>query len=311
MDKQSKILIIGHSDIVENSLTEHLIRKDYKDVISSSEMKLDLFHQGKVEKFFEDNKPEYVFLGSSRSGGIEANQKYAAEFMYSNLTIQNHVIHSAYRFGVKKLLFFSSSCVYPKDCPQPIREEYLLTGPLEPTSEPYAVAKIAGIRMCQAYKRQHGLNAIVMIPATIYGPGSDFDPRTAHVLGALVGKFRQAVKEGRHSAELWGSGRARREFIYVDDFVSAAMFLMENYDGEGIVNAGSGTDMTIRELAEYISRMSGFRGSIAFNASMPDGAMQKLLDSERINSLGWKASIPLEEGIARTVEWYDEQMSGN
>src|SRR3989338_7213126 len=175
MDKQSKILIIGHSDIVENSLTEHLIRKDYKDVISSSEMKLDLFHQGRVEKFFEDNKPEYVFLGSSRSGGIEANQKYAAEFMYSNLTIQNHVIHSAYRFGVKKLLFFSSSCVYPKDCPQPIKEEYLLTGPLEPTSEPYAVAKIAGIKMCQAYNRQYKTNFIAAVPANVYGINGRFD----------------------------------------------------------------------------------------------------------------------------------------
>ena len=309
MNKQSKILIVGHNDVIENSLTGYLTKNGYSDVLSASEMKLDLFHQGHVERFFENNRPEYVFLGSSRSGGIEANQQYAAEFMYSNLTIQNHVIHSAYRFGVKKLLFFSSSCVYPRDCPQPVKEDYLLIGPLEPTSESYAVAKIAGIKMCQAYKRQHGFNAIVMIPATIYGPGSDFDPRTAHVLGALMGKFYAAAQEGRESVELLGTGRPRREFIYAEDFVEAAMFLMENYDGNAIVNAGTGTDVTIRELAERIAKACGFKGRMAFDATKPDGAMQKLLDSERINTLGWKARITLEEGLARTYQWYKKQAS--
>ncbi len=310
MDKESKILIVGHGGIIENSLTAHLQNNGFARVSSSSKTSLNVFDQQEVQKFFTEQKPEYVFLASTRSGGIEANQKYAAEFIHSNLMSQNNIIHAAYENGVRKLLFLSSSCIYPKESPQPIKEEYLLGGPLEPTSEPYAMAKIAGIKMCQAYRQQYRFNAIVMIPATIYGPGSDVDIRTSHVLGALLGKFYDAVKNNEAEVVVWGTGKPRREFLFVEDFIEAALFLMEKYDDSGIINAGYGSDVSIKELAGLIAKQLGFKGKVVFNDAMSDGAMQKLLDNTRISNLGWKAKVKLEEGIEKTYQWY-EQLNQN
>jgi len=304
MNKDSKILVVGHNDVTEKSLTDHFAANHFTRVFSSSAIALNTAIQPAVYDFFAEHKPEYVFLASTRSGGIEANQRQAAEFIYHNLESQNNIVYAAWKFGVKKLLYFASSCVYPKECSQPIKPEYLLTGELEQTSEPYAVAKIAGIKLCQAYRRQYGLNAIVAIPATIYGPGGDTNPATAHVLGALLGKFIDAVKNNRPEVVLWGTGAPRREFLHADDFVAACFFLMERYQGEEIMHIGSGTDVTIKELAETIQRVCGYKGRIVFDASKPDGALRKLLDSSRLTQLGWRPKVSLEEGIKRTYERY-------
>lgn len=310
MNKDARILIVGHDDIIERSLTGYLRANGFGRVVSSSAMAMDTVIQPSVYDFFAQHRPEYIFLTSTRSGGIEANQKQAAEFIYHNLESQNNVVYAAWKFGVKKLLYVGSSCVYPKDCAQPIKPEYLLTGALEETSTPYAVAKIAGIKLCQAYHRQYGLNAVVTIPATVYGPGIDTDLTTAHVMGALIGKFADALKSGTRQVNVWGSGKPRREFLYAEDFAAAAMFLMERYDGEDIVHIGSGDDVTIQELAEVIKSISGFQGDIAFDAAKPDGAMKKLLDSSFIERLGWKPKVTLEEGIRATYAWYTGQEQG-
>jgi len=302
MHSDSKILIVGHDDILEKSLSDYFAANRFTRVFSSSAAALNTAIQPAVYDFFAERRPEYVFLTSTRSGGIEANQKQAAEFIYHNLESQNNIVYAARKFGTKKLLFLASSCVYPKGCPQPMREEHLLTGPLEKISEAYAVAKIAGIKLCQAYRRQYGLNAIVAIPATIYGPGSDTDPATAHVLGALLGKFIDAAKNNRPEVVLWGTGAPRREFLCADDFVAACIFLMERYQGEEIMHIGSGSDVTIKELAEMIRRICGYKGKIVFDASKPDGAMRKLLDNSRLTQLGWRPRVSLEEGIKRTYE---------
>ncbi len=304
MDKKSKILIVGHDDIIEKSLSGYFAARGYGDVFSSSRLKLDVFDQGAVFRFFKSEKPRYVFLSSSRSGGITANQKYPAEFIYSNLESQNNIIHASYKYGVKKLVFFAGSCVYPKQCPQPIKEEFLLTGSLEPTSEAYSIAKIAGIKFCQAYRKQYGFNAIVAVPATIYGPGSDADIETAHVMGALIGKFARAVVRKEKDVVVWGTGKARREFIFTDDFVRAAIFLMEKYNGSEMINLGCGSDVSIKELAAIIARISGFKGKIVFDKTKPDGAMRKLLGNSRIKKLGWRAKVSLEEGIQKTYECF-------
>ena len=304
MDKNAKILIIGHNDIIEKSLTDHFAANHFTRVFSSSAIALNTAIQPAVYDFFAGHKPEYVFLTSTRSGGIEANQKQPAEFIYHNLESQNNVVYAARKFGVKKLLFLASSCVYPKGCPQPMKEEYLLTGALEKTSEAYAVAKIAGIKLCQAYRRQYGLNAIAAIPATIYGPGSDTDPATAHVLGALLGKFIDAVKNDSPEVVIWGTGAPRREFLFADDFVAACLFLMERYEGDGVMHIGCGSDVTIKELAEMIQLACGFKGKIVFDAAKPDGVLRKLLDSSRLTQMGWRPKISLEEGIKRTYEAY-------
>lgn len=304
MHSDSKILIVGHNDIIEKSLTNHFAANRFTRVFSSSAIALNTAIQPTVYDFFAEHKPEYVFLTSTRSGGIEANQKQAAEFIYHNLESQNNIVYAARKFGTKKLLFLASSCVYPKECPQPMKEEYLLTGALEKTSEPYAVAKIAGIKLCQASRRQYGLSAIVAIPATIYGPGSDTNLATAHVLGALLGKFIDAVKNNSPEVVVWGTGAPRREFLYVDDFVAACLFLMERYEGEEIMHIGPGTDVTIKELAEMIQRICGYKGRIVFDASKADGAMRKLLDSSQLTQAGWRPRTSLEEGIRRTCEHY-------
>ena len=304
MHSDSKILVVGHNDIIDKSLTDHFAANHFTRVFSSSATALNTTIQPAVYDFFAEHKPDYIFLTPTRSGGIEANQRQAAEFIYHNLESQNNVVYAARKFGVKKLLFLAGSCVYPKECPQPMKEEYLLTGALEKTSEAYAVAKIAGIKLCQAYRRQYGLNAIVVIPATIYGPGSDTDPATAHVLGALLGKFIAAVRNNSPEVALWGTGAPRREFLCADDFVAACLFLMERYEGEGIMHIGSGSDVTIRELAEMIARISGYKGRIVFDASKPDGTMRKLLDSGHLAQMGWRPRVSLEEGIRKTYEAY-------
>lgn len=304
MNKDSKILIVGHNDIIENSLYQHFKTNGYKNVFSSSAIGLNTTVQPSVYDFFQTNRPEYVFLGSVQSGGIEANIKHGAEFIYHNCESQNNIIYAAWKFGVRKLVYFAGSCVYPKVCPQPMKEEYLLTSELEKTSEAYAVAKIAGIKMCQAFKKQYGFNAVVSIPATVYGPGSDTDIETAHVIGALIGKFAEAIKNNQKEVTVWGSGNPRREFMYADDFVDAAVFLMEKYDGEDIINTGCGSDVSIKELAQAIGRVSGFKGNIVFDKTKPDGTMLKLMDNGRITRLGWKGKSKLEDGIEKTYKWY-------
>ena len=304
MHLDSKIFIVGHNDSIENSLKGYFKVQGFRHVISNTQDRIDVLNPVSVENFFKKFKPAYVFLGSIRSGGIAANQKYPAEFIYENSQVQNLVIQAACQYKVKKLLYFSSSCTYPKDAKQPIKESSLLTGPLEPTSEAYAVAKIAGTKMCQAYRAQYGLNAVVAVPATLYGPGSDIDIENAHVLGALIAKFHKAQNEGAQQVVVWGSGKPRREFLYVDDFVSACLFLMEHYEGAEMINIGTGDDVTIQQLAVMIKKVSGFKGKIIFDTSKPDGVMRKLMDNSRIRKLAWKPKVSLEEGIEKTYQWY-------
>ena len=311
MRRDSKIFIVGHNDSIENSLKSHFQAQGFRCLVSNTQDRINVLNPLSVENFFKKFKPEYVFLGSIRSGGIAANQKYPAEFIYENCQAQNLVIEAARLHKAKKLLYFSSSCVYPKGAKQPIKEIFLLTGPLEPTSEAYAVAKIAGTKMCQAYRAQYGMKTIVAVPATLYGPGSDTDIENAHVLGALIAKFHKAKIEGASQVVVWGSGKPRREFLYVDDFVSACLFLMEHYDGQDVINVGSGEDTTIKQLASVIKEVSGFKGKIIFDATKPDGAMRKLMDNTRMRRLGWKPKVNLEEGIEKTYQWYMRAMVAN
>jgi GDP-L-fucose synthase len=280
----------------------------YKNLLTHTHAELDLTRQEKVEEFFHEERPDYVFLAAARVGGIYANNTYPAEFIYSNLTIQTNIIHASYVFKVKKLLFLGSSCIYPKNCPQPMKEEYLLSGPLEPTNEPYAVAKIAGIKMCQAYNRQYGTNFLSVMPTNLYGPNDNFDLKTSHVLPALIRKFHEAKTEGLSEVEIWGTGSPRREFLHVDDLADASLFLMNNYSKSKIINIGAGKDSTIKELAEMIARIVGFKGRLVFNSIKPDGTPKKLLDMSVLHSFGWKARIGLEQGIAETYKWYAENI---
>ena len=307
MRRNSKIFIVGHNDSVENSLRGYFRAEGFVQVISNTKDRINVLDQSKVTGFFKKYRPEYVFLGSLRSGGIAANQRFPAEFNYENTQSQNLVIEAARHFKVKKLLYFSSSCVYPKAAKQPIKEASLLTGPLEETSESYAIAKIAGTKLCQAYKKQYNFNAIAVVPATLYGPGSDTDLENAHVLGALIAKFYKAKTEGAKEVTLWGSGKPRREFLYVEDFVSACLFLMGNDDDAAMINVGSGYDVTIKQLASMIKDVSGYKGKIIFDAMKPDGAMRKLMDNGQMKKLGWKPKIALEEGIEKTYQWYISQ----
>jgi len=296
MNKNSTILIVGHDDIIEKSLREYFQDNNYGHVFTSSQMGLDASIQASVYDFFQRKRPDYIFLGSTRSGGIEANQQHPADFIYHNTESQNNVVYAAWKFGIKKLLYIASSCVYPKDCRQPMREEDILSGPLENTSEAYALAKIAGIKLCQSYRKQYGLNAISVIPATVYGPHCN-TAEESHVLGALWGKFQEAVQRGHNEVTVWGSGKPRREFIYDKDFVEACLFLMEKYDQPDPVNCGSGEEISIKDLAALIADMVGFKGKIIFDSKKPDGVAQKMLDQSRLATLGWKAEVNLKEGI--------------
>jgi GDP-L-fucose synthase len=307
MDKSASIFIAGSRGLVGSAIVRSLRSAGYENLLLPAREALDLRSQPAVDEFFRTQHPEYVFFAAAKVGGILANSSFPAEFLYDNLAIQGNIIDSAWRHGVKKLQFLGSSCIYPKLAPQPIREEYLLTGPLEPTNEWYAIAKIAGIKMCQAYRKQHGFNAISLMPTNLYGPGDHFDLQNSHVLPALLRKFVEATESGAPEVSIWGSGSPRREFLHVDDLANAALFLMLNYDAPEIINVGTGEDVTIRELAETIGRLTGFSGRLVFDASKPDGTMRKLLDVSKLHRLGWKAKIPLERGLAETYRWYLEQ----
>lgn len=304
MRRKSKIYVAGHRGLVGSAIVRKLREDGFDNLLLRTHGELDLTRQGEVEGFFEDEAPEYVFLAAAKVGGILANDTYPAEFISTNLCIQNNIIHASYLSGVKKLLFLGSSCIYPKLCPQPIKEEYLLSGPLEPTNEAYAIAKIAGIKMCEFYNRQYGTRFIGVMPTNLYGPHDNFDLETSHVLPALIRKCHEAKAGNKREVVIWGTGSPRREFLHVDDLADACVSLMQNYDGREIVNIGVGEDLTIRELAELIAGVIGFKGDLRFDASKPDGTPQKLLDVFRLNNLGWRARISLEEGIKQTYEWY-------
>jgi len=304
MDHPPKIFVSGHKGLVGSAVVRALHRHGYANLLTRTRTALDLMDAQAVAGFLQQEKPDWVIMAAARVGGIHANNAYPAEFIYENLTVQNNLIHHAYRSGVKKLLFLGSSCIYPRDCPQPIREEYLLSAPLEPSNEPYAVAKIAGIKLCQAYRRQYGFNAICAMPTNLYGPGDNFHADNAHVLPALLRRFHQAKTNGDQSVAIWGSGRARREFLYVDDLADALVVLMERYDSVDIVNIGAGNDITIRELAEKIAAIVGFGGEICLDGTRPDGTPRKLLDTATMKNLGWSAQTSLEEGLRLTYDWY-------
>ena len=307
MEKHSKIYIAGHRGLVGSAIKRKLEQKGYSNLIYRTSGELDLRNQQAAEEFFKTEKPDYVFLAAAKVGGIHANNTYPAEFIYDNLTIQTNVIHSAYLYKAKKILFLGSSCIYPKFAPQPMKEEHLLTGELESTNEPYAIAKIAGIKMCQAYNRQYGTNYICVMPTNLYGPNDNFDLENSHVLSALIRKFHEAKIQNKLEVEVWGTGKPRREFLYVDDLADACLFLMENYNYKDIgafVNIGTGEDLTIKELAETIKRIVGYKGEMVFNTKKPDGTPRKLLDVTRIKNLGWQAKTSLEDGIKSTYEWY-------
>ena len=302
--KDSKIYIAGHRGLVGSALVRKLEAEGYNNLLLRTHNELDLCDGQAVMSFFESERPEYVFLAAAKVGGIWANSHYSADFIYSNLVIQVNVIHNAYLYGVKKLLFLGSSCIYPKFAAQPMKEEYLLTGALEPTNEPYAVAKIAGIKMCEAYNHQYGANFISVMPTNLYGPNDNFDLDDSHVLPALIRKFHEAKSSGAPSAVIWGTGNPRREFLYVDDLADACLFLMRHYDDSGLINIGVGEDLTIKELALLIKEVVGFEGEIEFDSAKPDGMAQKLLDVSKIKSLGWQAKTGLRQGIEMTYRWY-------
>jgi len=306
LSPDSKIYVAGHRGLVGSAIVRRLEQAGYKNIITRTREELDLTDIKTVASFFEKEKPEYVFLAAAKVGGILANNTYPADFIRENLLIELSLIDAAYRSGVKKLLFLGSSCIYPKLCPQPMKEEYLMTGPLEPTNSPYAVAKIAGIEMCRAYNRQYGTSFLPVMPTNLYGPGDNFDLETSHVLPALIRKCQEAKLKGEKKVMVWGTGEPRREFLHVDDLADACVFLMENYSGTELINIGTGVDVTIRELAEIIIGVIGFEGRIEFDTSKPDGTLRKLLDISRINEIGWKAKMGLEEGIQKTYRWYLE-----
>jgi len=307
MTKESKVFVAGHRGLVGSAVLRRLKAEGFVNLVIRTRDELDLRDQAAVNRFFEEERPEYVFLSAAKVGGILANSTYPADFIRDNLQIQTNVIDAAYRSGSKKLLFLGSSCIYPKHAPQPMKEEHLLTGPLEPTNEWYAIAKIAGIKMAQAYHRQYGFNTISLMPTNLYGPGDNFDLETSHVIPALIRKFHEAKVRGEPHVVVWGTGKPRREFLHVDDLADAAVFLMRNYDGEAFVNVGVGQDISIRELAELIREVVGFEGEIRFDTSKPDGTPRKLLDVSKLNALGWRARIPLREGLRQTYQWYVER----
>jgi GDP-L-fucose synthase len=316
MDKNSKIYLAGHTGLVGSALHRKLQEQGFNNIVFRTHQDLDLLDQHAVEFFFVKEKPEYVFLAAAKVGGIVANNTYPADFIYSNLLIQSNVIHHAYKSGVKKLLFLGSSCIYPKNSSQPMKEEYLLSGYLEPTNEPYAVAKIAGIKMCQSYNRQYGTNFIAIMPTNLYGPNDNFDLETSHVLPALIRKFHEAKIQNKPEVQLWGKGLPRREFLHVDDMAEACIFLMQHFNptkeqnarGEMFKNVGVGSDITVKELADLIKEATDYGGEIKWDKSRPDGVFQKLLDSSKINRLGWKSNINLKDGIQSTYKWYKSKL---
>ena len=306
MNLDAKIYVAGHRGLVGSAIVRNLEAKGYKNIIYRTHKELDLTNQEAVRRFFEEEKPEYVFLAAAKVGGIHANNTYPADFIYDNLMIQNNVIKAAHDFEVKKLLFLGSTCIYPKMAPQPIKEEYLLTGSLEETNEAYAVAKIAGLEMCKFFKRQYGDNFISCMPTNLYGPNDNFDLKNSHVLPALIRKFHEAKVNNSEAVAVWGTGTPLREFLYVDDMADACVFLMENYDGEQHVNIGTGEEVSIRELAETVKEVVGFDGELVFNTEMPDGTPRKLTTVDKLHGLGWKHKVSLDKGIRLAYNWFLE-----
>jgi GDP-L-fucose synthase len=309
MQHDSLIYVAGHRGLVGSALVRALRAAGFNNLILRTRQELDLTRQDAVERFFAEHRPEYVFVAAARVGGILANDSYPVEFLRDNLAIHSNIIDSAYRNGARKLLYLGSSCVYPKHAPQPMQEECLLSGPLEPTNEWYAVAKIAGIKMCQAYRRQYGFNAIAVMPTNLYGPGDNFDLASSHVLPALLRKIHEAKQSGAPTVEIWGTGTPKREFLHVDDLAGACLFLMQRYADSLWINVGCGQDQTIAELAQAITRVVGFQGVLRFDSSKPDGTPRKLLDTTRVTALGWKPSIGLEEGLRTTYRWFLENVA--
>jgi GDP-L-fucose synthase len=308
--RDARIFVAGHRGLVGSALVRRLESGGPTGILVRSHAELDLCRQEPVERFFEQERPEYVFLAAARVGGILANDTFGGDFIRDNLLIQTNVIEAARRSGVEKLVFLGSSCIYPRLAPQPIKEESLLTGPLEPTNQPYAVAKIAGIEMIRSYRRQFGFRSISLMPTNLYGPGDNFDPASSHVLPALLRKFHEAVATGASEVVVWGSGEPRREFLHVDDLADATVFLMDHYDGDEIINVGVGEDLTIRELAALVQEVTGYRAAVRFDLSKPDGTPRKLLDVSRLHALGWRARIALHPGIRPTYEWFRSSVAG-
>lgn len=304
MQKNSRIFVAGHKGLVGSAIVRRLQQDGFDNLLLRSRAEVDLTSQSAVEGFFRDEQPEYVFLAAAKVGGIHANSTYPAEFLRDNLALQTNVIHSAWQHGVKKLCFLGSSCIYPKLAPQPLKEEYLLTGPLEPTNEWYAIAKIAGIKMCEAYRLQYGFNAISLMPTNLYGPGDNFDLANSHVLPAMIRKIHEAKLRGDREYVMWGTGTPMREFLHVDDMADASVFLMKNYSEEQFLNVGVGHDISIMDLAALVAEIVGFEGRLLTDPSKPDGTPRKLMDVSRLHALGWQARIPLRQGIEEVYSWY-------
>ena len=308
MNKNSKIYIAGHRGMVGSAIKRELEKQGYSNIVTRTRGELDLLDQKAVTDFFAAEKPEFVFLAAAKVGGIEANRSKIADFTYENLQIQNHIIHNSYLVGVKRLVFLGSSCIYPRLAPQPIKEEYLLTGALEPTNYGYAIAKIAGVKMCEAYRDQYGCDFVPIMPTNLYGINDNFDLQNSHVLPALIRKFHEAKIAGQAFVEIWGTGTPKREFLYVDDLAEASIFVMQNKNVTGLTNIGTGEDVTIRELAELVKKITGFTGDLTFNTSKPDGTPRKCMDVSKINALGWKAKTSLEDGISTVYSWFLNQL---
>ncbi len=306
MNAQSRIYVAGHRGLVGSAIVRRLEADGHENILTRARAEVDLTDARQVETFLERERPEYVFLAAARVGGILANKTYPVEFLRDNLRIEMNVVEAAYRYGTKKLMFLGSSCIYPKHAPQPMKEEHLLSGELEPTNEPYAIAKIAGIKLCQAYNRQYGTDFVSLMPTNLFGPGDNFDPETSHVLPALIRKFHEAKEHEEPTVTVWGTGEPRREFLHVDDLAEACSYLMNSPSTDDIVNVGVGKDISIGELADLVKDVVGYEGRIVYDRSMPDGTPRKLLDVSRLRDLGWQAKIPLREGIERTYAWFTE-----
>jgi len=308
MDSESRVYVAGNTGLVGSAIVRMLHRKGYTNILSTPSSHFDLRRQDDVERFFKNNEPEYIYLAAAKVGGIVANRDYPAHFIYDNLMIQSNIIHAARKYGAKKLLFLGSSCIYPKMCEQPIKEEYLLTGPLEPTNDAYAIAKIAGIKMCQAYRTQYGFNAISLMPTNLYGPNDNFDLNGAHVLPALINRLDKSKDSNKGEVFLWGDGSARREFLHVDDLAEACFVCMRDYNSSDIINVGTGEDVTIKELATIIANVVGYTGEFKWDTSKPNGTLRKLLNVDKIKSLGWEPKIKLKDGIEKTYRWYKNEL---
>ena len=304
LSKHAKIYVAGHNGMVGSAIVRDLQAKGYTNIVTRSRSELNLLDQAAVHQFLKTEQPDYIFMAAAKVGGIHANNSYRADFIYENLTIQTNVIHGAFLAGVQRLCFLGSSCIYPRDCPQPIKEEYLLTGTLEPTNEPYAIAKIAGIKLCESYNQQYGTQYVSVMPTNLYGPNDNYDLNNSHVLPAMIRKVHEAKCRGDNELAVWGTGKPMREFLYVDDMAEACVFLMENNIQAGIFNVGTGTDVTIKELAETVMSVVGFAGNIVFDASKPDGTPRKLLNVDKLKELGWQAHTSLKDGIAKAYSDY-------